>query len=105
MRLRATWMHRDLRQCCCPVTPVFRRQASAMFPLRTSSAAAAGDPIADEVFQDAIVALGRASGLRPPHGPELIVVSGGMAASGAALLQPLIREVQAGLAWRQPRRS
>ena len=35
-----------------------------------------GDPIADEVFQDAIVALGRASELRPPHGPEPVVDRG-----------------------------
>ena len=32
--------------------------------------------------------------------PELILIGGGMAASGKALLQPLSREVQAGLAWR-----
>jgi glucokinase len=33
--------------------------------------------------------------------PELILIGGGMAASGAALLDPLAREVQAGLAWRR----
>ena len=32
--------------------------------------------------------------LRPTHGPELILIGGGMAASGAALLQPLTRQVQ-----------
>jgi glucokinase len=32
--------------------------------------------------------------------PEVILIGGGMAASGVALLQPLTREVQAGLAWR-----
>jgi glucokinase len=65
------------------------------------SRAAAGDPIAHGVFQDAIVALGRALvSYVLLMDPELIVVGGGMAASGAALLQPLIREVQAGLAWR-----
>ena len=64
------------------------------------SRAAAGDP-ADEVFQDAIVALGRALvSYVLLMDPELILVGGGMAASGAALLQPLTREVQAGLAWR-----
>jgi glucokinase len=65
------------------------------------SRAAAGDPIADGVFQNAIVALGRALvSYVLLMDPELIVVGGGMAASGAALLQPLSREVQAGLAWR-----
>jgi glucokinase len=32
--------------------------------------------------------------------PELIVMGGGMAASGPALLEPLTRQVAAGLAWR-----
>ena len=66
------------------------------------SRAAAGDAIADGIFQDAIVALGRALvNYVLLMDPELILIGGGMAASGAALLQPLIREVQAGLAWRQ----
>jgi glucokinase len=65
------------------------------------SRAAAGDPLADAIFNDAITALGRAL----VHyvllmDPELILIGGGMSASGAALLHPLTREVQAGLAWR-----
>ena len=65
------------------------------------SRAAAGDPIADGIFQDAIIALGRALvNYVLLMDPELILIGGGMAASGAALLQPLTREVQAGLAWR-----
>lgn len=65
------------------------------------SRAAAGDPVADGIFNDALTALGRAL----VHyvllmDPELIIIGGGMAAAGAALLQPLTREVQAGLAWR-----
>jgi glucokinase len=57
--------------------------------------------VADAIFSDAITALGRAL----VHyvllmDPELIIIGGGMAAAGAALLQPLSREVQAGLAWR-----
>jgi glucokinase len=65
------------------------------------SRAAAGDPIADGVFQDAITALGRALvNYVLLMDPELILIGGGMAASGAALLQPLTREVQTGLAWR-----
>jgi glucokinase len=65
------------------------------------SRAAAGDPVADAIFSDAITALGRAL----VHyvllmDPELIIIGGGMAAAGAALIQPLTREVQAGLAWR-----
>jgi glucokinase len=65
------------------------------------SRAAAGDPLAGRIFNDAVIALGRAL----VHyvllmDPELILIGGGMAASGAALLEPLSREVQAGLAWR-----
>jgi glucokinase len=65
------------------------------------SRAAAGDPIADRIFHDAVTALGRAL----VHcvllmDPELILIGGGMAASGGMLLHPLTREVQAGLAWR-----
>jgi glucokinase len=65
------------------------------------SRAAAGDLIADEIFRDAVTALGRAL----VHcvlimDPELILIGGGMAASGGMLLQPLIQELQAGLAWR-----
>jgi glucokinase len=65
------------------------------------SRAAGGDPLADAIFNDAITALGRAL----VHyvllmDPELILIGGGMSASGAALLRPLTREVQAGLAWR-----
>ena len=66
------------------------------------SRAAAGDPIADAIFEDAITALGRALvSYVLLMDPELILIGGGMAAAGAALLHPLTREVQAGLAWRQ----
>jgi glucokinase len=66
------------------------------------SRAVAGDAIADRIFQDAIEALGRALvNYVLLMDPELILIGGGMAASGAALLHPLAREVQAGLAWRR----
>jgi glucokinase len=66
------------------------------------SQAAAGDAIADRILQDAIEALGRALvNYVLLMDPELILIGGGMAASGAALLDPLTREVQAGLAWRR----
>ena len=65
------------------------------------SRAAAGDPVAQGVFSDAITALGRALvNYVLLMDPEVILIGGGMGASGAALLQPLSREVQAGLAWR-----
>ena len=65
------------------------------------SRAAAGDPLADGIFNDAITALGRALvNYVLLMDPELILIGGGMAVSGAALLDPLTREVQAGLAWR-----
>ena len=63
--------------------------------------AGSGDPIAERVFNDAITALGRALVTYVLlMDPEVILLGGGMAGSGAALLQPLTREVQAGLAWR-----
>jgi glucokinase len=66
------------------------------------SRAAAGDRLADEIFQDAITALGRALvNYILLMDPELILIGGGMAASGAAVLRPLTQEVQAGLAWRR----
>jgi glucokinase len=60
-----------------------------------------GDALASRILTDAVTALGRAL----VHyvllmDPELILIGGGMAASGAALIDPLIRQVQAGLAWR-----
>jgi glucokinase len=65
------------------------------------SRAAAGDPLADGIFSDAITALGRALvSYVLLMDPELILIGGGMAAAGAVLLDPLTREVQAGLAWR-----
>jgi glucokinase len=65
------------------------------------SRAAAGDPLAGGIFHDAITALGRALvSYVLVMDPELILIGGGMSASGAALLLPLTREVQAGLAWR-----
>ena len=63
--------------------------------------AAAEDPLAAEVFNDAITALGRALvNYVLIMDPELILIGGGMGSSGAALLEPLARAVQAGLAWR-----
>ena len=65
------------------------------------SRAAAGDPVAERIFTDAITALARAVVTYVLlMDPELILIGGGMAASCTALLQPLSREVQAGLAWR-----
>jgi glucokinase len=65
------------------------------------SRAAAGDSAAAEVFNDAITALGRALvNYTLLLDPELILIGGGLAAAGAPLLDPLTREVQAGLTWR-----
>ena len=90
---------------CCPVTPILRRQWHQRFSAKdVISRAAAGD-LSRRNFQDAIVALGRALvSYILLMDPELIV-RWWHGRSGAALLQPLIREVQAGLAWRPAPRS
>jgi glucokinase len=57
--------------------------------------------LAGGIFNDAITALGRALvNYVLLMDPELILIGGGMGGSGAALLDPLARTVQAGLAWR-----
>jgi glucokinase len=65
------------------------------------SRAVDGDPMAEGIFAEAVAALGRALvSYVLLMDPELIIIGGGMAASGEALLYPLSREVQAGLVWR-----
>lgn len=65
------------------------------------SRAAAGDPIAGRILDDAVTALSRALvDYVLLMDPEMILIGGGMAASGAMLIHPLTREVQAGLVWR-----
>ena len=102
VRLRATRVHRDLRQRCCPVAPVFRSQWHQRC-FRQGRHQPGGSQ--RSTSRRSLPGRHRCPGPGPGSyvllmDPELIVVGGGMAASGAALLQPLIREVQAGLAWR-----
>ena len=63
--------------------------------------AAAGDPVAVRVFQEAITALARALiNYTLLFDPALIVVGGGLSLAGARLLDPLAAAISAGLAWR-----
>jgi glucokinase len=63
--------------------------------------AAAGDPVAVRVFDEAITALARALiGYTMLLDPALIVVGGGMSLAGLRLLDPLTAAIGAGLAWR-----
>ncbi len=65
------------------------------------SRAQGADMLAQRIFHEAIVALGRALvNYVLAMDPELILIGGGMARSGATLLDPLAKELQAGLAWR-----
>jgi glucokinase len=65
------------------------------------SRASAGDDLARRIFSDAVTALGRALvNYILIMDPEMIIIGGGLADSGAALLGPLTSEVQDGLAWR-----
>ena len=65
------------------------------------SRASAGDDMARLIFSDALTALGRALvNYVLIMDPEMVIIGGGLADSGTALLDPLTREVQGGLAWR-----
>ena len=65
------------------------------------SRASAGDDLAQRIFSDAVTALGRVLvDYVLIMDPEVIIIGGGLVASGAVLLDPLTREVQGGLAWR-----
>ncbi|MCW2640210.1 MAG: hypothetical protein JWP76_2516 [Dactylosporangium sp.] len=61
-----------------------------------------GDVIAQRVFGEAVVALGRALvGYIFVMDPSLIVIGGGMAAAGSALTGPLEAEMERSMVWRQ----
>jgi glucokinase len=65
------------------------------------SRAGAGDDPAQRILSAAVTALGRALvAYVLIMDPEMIIIGGGLAAAGAALLDPLTREVQGGLVWR-----
>ena len=60
-----------------------------------------GDPIARDVFDDALTALSRALiGCVLLLDPQLIVLGGGLSLAGDALLRPLAERIGAGMAWR-----
>lgn len=73
-------------------------------PLRAEDVlalAAAGDPLARTVFDEALTALGRALVTYTMlMDPSVIVIGGGMVGAGSALLDPLAEAVQRGLVWR-----
>lgn len=86
-----------------------QRQAAAAepgstLPVRAEDVialAAAGDPLARTVFDEAITALGRALVTYTMlMDPSVIVVGGGMVRAGSALLDPLADAVRSGLTWR-----
>jgi glucokinase len=63
--------------------------------------AAAGNPVAGEVFDQALDALAHVlTGCVLLLDPALIVLGGGLALAGDALLRPLAERLRAGLAWR-----
>ncbi len=78
--------------------------AAAAQPLRAEDVlalAAAGDPLARTVFDEALTALGRALVTYTMlMDPSVIVIGGGMVRAGSALLDPLAEAVQRGLVWR-----
>jgi glucokinase len=69
------------------------------------AAAVAGDVLAARVWDEAVQALGTALvSVTMLTDPELVVLAGGLAEAGDALLDPLRAAVAAGLAWRPPPR-
>lgn len=63
--------------------------------------AAAGDPAAGQVFDQALTVLAQLlTGCVLLLDPALIVLGGGLSLAGDALLRPLAERLQAGLAWR-----
>lgn len=86
---------------------VARRYAAAGGPAATTTeqiAARLGrDPLADRVWADATrtLALGLVH-LTLLLDPALVLLGGGVARAGAALLDPTLAALRAGLAWREP---
>jgi len=78
--------------------------AAAGQPLRAEEVlarAAAGDPLAVTVLDDAVTALGRALvSCTLLLDPSLIVIGGGLVRAGSALLEPLAAELARGLTFR-----
>jgi glucokinase len=67
--------------------------------------AAAGDPVAEAVWAEAVDALGTAlAAYTMMLDPALVVIGGGLAEAGEALLAPLRGRLAARLAWREPPR-
>jgi glucokinase len=67
--------------------------------------AAAGDPVAAAVWDEAVDALGTAlAAYTMVLDPALVVIGGGLAEAGEALLGPLRARLAARLAWREPPR-
>jgi glucokinase len=65
------------------------------------SRAGRGDQVATRVFDEAVAALARGLvGYLMIMDPSVIIIGGGLANAGSALLDPLSRAVRAGLAWR-----
>ncbi|HEX2904617.1 MAG TPA: ROK family protein [Jatrophihabitans sp.] len=65
--------------------------------------AAAGEPAAHEVFQQAVTALARSLVFATLlTDPGLIVLGGGLSLAGAALLDPVRQQLTDALAWRPP---
>jgi glucokinase len=100
---------RGCLEAVASASAVARRYAAAAGTSRTAaevgSAAAAGDPLAQRVWQEAIEAL--ADGLATAQAlfdPEVVVIGGGLAGAGEGLLTPLRLALRARLTFhREPR--
>jgi glucokinase len=78
-----------------------RRGAAPTLNAQDIAAARATDPWADQVWRDATTALGIAlASATMLLDPKLIVLGGGLATAGGALLDPVREELAARLTWR-----
>jgi glucokinase len=80
--------------CASPMCDTLRAGPGALSARFVFEQAALGDPIAKNILADKIRILGAAiAGLLHALDPEVVVLSGSIAEAGAALFEPLQREV------------
>jgi glucokinase len=92
--IEADALHAIYRGCECLLTERFVKKFGSLNCKAVFDAAAEGDAVASAIRDEAIVSLGAAvAGLLHAFDPELVIVGGQIAEAGAALFEPLRREL------------